>query len=767
MFNSKRFASKQAPQARLWAFYPIAHRLGALAGVAIIAFAVFLAYGPSVNGGFILDDDRLVYDNDLIKATDGPRQFWCTAKADDFWPMTNSALWLEWRLWGMHPAGYHVSNLILHVAEALLIWIILQRLSVPGAFLAAMIFAVHPVNVESVAWIAQRKNTMAMLFFLLSILWYLKDKKWTVDSGQWTEDPAPHHPSFIHHPSSFYWLSLGAFVTAMLGKGSVVILPVVLLGIVWWLRPLTTRDIIKISPFFIVAAVLAGVNVWFQTHGSGEVLRAASLTERLLGAGGVVWFYLQKAFLPLDLDFVYPQWNIQSGDLMCWLPLLAALAVTALLWLYRKTWSRPLLFAWGFFCVALVPVMGFTDVGFMKYSLVADHYQHIAIIGAIALVSAGWRAWHSYNPGGTSWAAPVVAVTATAVLAFLTWRQNEIYSDAVTLYQAALEKNPGFWMGRGNLAKIIFRQGRLNDAMANYEQALANYEKAMANYEKALAVNPDFFDAHNDLGTILTLFGRHEEALEHRKKAILLNPGSAEACWNLGISYQAMGQLQEAIDLYKKALRIKPNYAEALCSLGLAMAQKDQHEEAIALYRQALALKPDYPEAHNNLGIQLALTDKLEQAIEHYNEALKIRPNFADAHENLGLALVQAGRIGEGIERYRKALSIKPNYIEAHNNLALALAQTGRIEEAIEHIQFILRLKPDFSEAYFNLALFYARVQRSSDAIDMGRKALEFARAKNQAPLAKKIEEWLNNYRAGSPKQPDASSPSDTPSPPP
>ena len=280
-----------------------------------------MAYRPSITGGFILDDDRLIYDNDLIKASDGLCQFWCTTKADDYWPVTNSTFWIEWRLWGMNSTGYHVTNLILHIVEALLIWIILRKLSIPGAFLAALIFAVHPVNVESVAWIAQRKNMMAMLFFLLSILWYLKDTTVpTASVGMAPTCPrrihcplASLHPSpSILHSSLWYWLSLAAFVLAMLSKGSVVVLPVLLLGIIWWLRPLTRLDLMRTAPFFLVAAVLAGVNVWFQTHGHGEVIRIASFSERLLGAGGVVWFYLYKALLPLDLDFVYPQWHIQS-----------------------------------------------------------------------------------------------------------------------------------------------------------------------------------------------------------------------------------------------------------------------------------------------------------------------------------------------------------------------------------------------------------------------------------------------------------------------
>jgi tetratricopeptide (TPR) repeat protein len=625
MLKSKISSDKYVSQALSGAFFPAALRLRVPAGVAIIVVAVFFAYRLSINGGFVLDDDRLLTDNALIKAPDGPYRFWCTTKPDDYWPVTYTALWVEWRLWAMYPTGYHVTNLILHIAEVLLIWVILRKLSIPGAFLAAMIFAVHPVNVESVAWIAQRKNTMAMLFFLLSILWYLKAAMPTASAdmaavrshgGPWERvtSPWPLPPSPW---PLFYWLSLAAFVLAMLSKGSAVILPVLLLGIVWWLCPLTRRDLVRTAPFFLVAAMLAIVNVWFQTHGSGEVLRIAGFLERVLGAGGVLWFYLYKALFPIDLAFVYPQWHIAAGNPLWWLPLLAALMVTAVLWRYKATWSRPFLFAWGFFCVALLPVMGFTDVGFMKYSLVADHYQHIAIIGMIALVSAGWSKWHRLGRSGMSWLATLIAVAAAVAFTFLTYRQNEIYRDAVTLYQAALEKNPGFWMGRGNLAGVLYKAGRTQDAVEQYE--------------RALTLNPDYFEAHNNLGAILVEIGRPEQAIEHCMKVVLLKPNYAEPRYNLGNAYKAAGLYPHAIEAYGQALR----------------------------------------------------------------------------------------------------------------------------------------LKPDLIEAYFNLALVYAEIHKSSEAIDTGRKALELARSKNQTALAKKIEDWLNNYRASLLDYPNTPSSSQTVPPPP
>ncbi len=253
MPKHKKSSNKKAPQVQSGTSVPSALRLSVMAGTVLIVVAVFIAYFPSISGGFILDDDLYVTNNKIITASDGLYRFWCTTKSVDYWPMSNTTLWTEWRLWGMNPTGYHITNLILHIADALLIWIILRKLSIPGAFLAAMVFAVHPVNVESVAWISQRKNTMSMLFFLLSILCYLKyllpSKSDDIHSIRHTTCSGLEHEAggFSGHTDSahgvcglpanrWYWLSLAAFTLSMLSKGSVMVLPVLILGIIWWLR---------------------------------------------------------------------------------------------------------------------------------------------------------------------------------------------------------------------------------------------------------------------------------------------------------------------------------------------------------------------------------------------------------------------------------------------------------------------------------------------------------------------------------------------------
>ncbi len=339
---------------------------------------------------------------------------WFSTEPFDYWPLTNSSFWLEWRLWGMNPVGYHVTNVVLHIAAALLIWLILNSLAIPGAYLAAILFVVHPVNVESVAWIAQRKNTLSMLFFMLSILCYLR--------GCQPQRTADHES----RTTRWYWLSLLAFLLAMLSKGSVAILPVLLLGIIWWrCRRITIADCLQLAPFLLIAVVLTGVNIWFQTHGS-EPIRSASFPERLAGAGAILWFYLSKSLLPVNLIFVYPQWHLDPKAALWWLPLSAAILVT--LALVRqgnsRNWGRHLLFAWSWFGVALLPVLGFTDVYFMKFSQAADHYSYIALVAVVALVAAAWSAWRKNCNTIMAKFATLTAAIIVVTLTVLSMRQS-------------------------------------------------------------------------------------------------------------------------------------------------------------------------------------------------------------------------------------------------------------------------------------------------------------------------------------------------------
>ena len=694
-------------------------------GAALIVVVTSVAYFPAMQGGFIFDDDLLLTDNSLIKAPNGIVRFWFTAEAPDYWPMTNTTLWLEWRLWGMNPTGYHVTNLVLHIAAALLIWAILQKLTIPGAFLAALLFAVHPVNVESVAWIAQRKNTLAMLFFLLSILCYLREE----EDRERTE--AQERRGFVG-VGRWYGFSLLAFVLAMLSKGSVAILPLVLLWIVWWQRRrITVRDLARAAPFLLVAAVLVAVNIWFQTHDTDVVVRDVSLAQRLAGAGAVVWFYLSKALVPIDLVFVYPQWHVQIHELLWWLPLAAALLVTAVLgWQRDSQWGRRLLFAWGFFGVALVPVLGFTDVGFMQYSLVADHYQHIALIGVLALAAAAWSAGCDRARA----AATAVAVVMVGGLTFLTWQQSQLYGDAVNLYLTTLKENPASSLIHNNLGLVLANTGRSEEAIEHYQQALR--------------LDPHESKAHYNLGLVLVKMGRTQEAIEHYQQALQLQPDYAAARNNLGAALLDPSHMQEAIDQFQQVLRLKPDYAEAYNNLGVALLGTGRIQEAIDQFQQALRLKPTFAEAYGNLGNALANANRTQEAIERYQQALRLKPDYAEAYSNLGAALLKSGRPQEAIEHYQQALRLKPDYLKAHYNLGVALLKTSQPQEALVHFQQALRLKPDFTEAYANLAKAYAQMHRSAEAITAAQKALELARSQGQTALTQQMEAWLDSSRS-------------------
>ncbi len=330
-------------------------RLSARGGALLIAGVALLVYLPALDGDFVLDDDIYLTNNPQIAASNGWYQFWVTAqKTMDFYPVSNTTLWIEWRLWNLHSAGYHFTNLLLHVAASLMLWAVLKKLEIPGAFLAALLFTVHPVNVESVAWIAQRKGLLAVLFFLLAIFWFLKademQQRANLSSGE-----------------KWYWLSLAAFMLAVLSKGSVVILPFVLLGIVWWRRRrITMPDFVSTLPYFLVAAVLLVLNLWAQSRGFSQVVRSVSISERLAGAGSVVWFYLSKALLPINQVFIYPKWGIEIHDLLWWLPLVAALGVTLALWLCRNasSWCSLVIVRLGIFLRGAFACVGVCRRGF-------------------------------------------------------------------------------------------------------------------------------------------------------------------------------------------------------------------------------------------------------------------------------------------------------------------------------------------------------------------------------------------------------------------
>ncbi len=616
----------------------------------IILFLTLVVYIPAMQAGFIWDDDLFLTKNPLIKASDGLYRFWFTTEPLDYFPLVSTSLWLEWRLWGIHATGYHVVNIVLHAISSVLIWLVLRRLKIPGAWLAALIFAVHPVNVESVAWITERKNTQPMVFYLLTILAYLR-----------FEEDAKRR---------WYLLALFLHFLALLGKPSIVMLPFVLLGCVWWQRGSITRtDLARSVPFFMLSAFFGLLTVWFQYNVAigDDIVRTDNFLGRLAGAGCAVWFYLYKALIPYNLSFMYPRWEINSASVISYVPVILLSGFFALFWRYQKGWGKAFMFGLGYFVVTLFPVLGFFDINFMRFSLVTDHWQYTSIIGVIAL-AVGLGAWTSRDwRGPRRQLARVAALAVVCMFSLLTWVQCHVYKDLESLWRDTIAKNPKAWM------------------------------------------------AHSNLGTLLASQGKFDEAIEHCSEALRINPTHAWIQGALANALAAQGRLDEAISHFSEAVTFKPDFAEAHNDLGLALKKQGRVEEAISHFLEAVKIKPDFAEAQLNLGLALAEQGRVGDAVEHFYEAVRADPELGDAHYNLGLALAFQGRRDEAISYLSQAVKIKPTFAEAHLNLGALLASQGRLEEAIGHFQEALRIKPDFVQAKQYLTLALRDSQRQGD----------------------------------------------------
>jgi tetratricopeptide (TPR) repeat protein len=582
-------------------------RLSSLA--ILLTVLTFLAYIPALRCGYIWDDDIYIARNPLLTAPNGLERIWSsTHPYTAYFPMVNTTLRFEHMLWGLNPAGYHFVNILLHCINALLVWTVLRKLAVPGAWLAAAIWAVHPVNVESVAWITELKNTQSTLFALLTLLAWMKfaDRQ-TV------------------RPRRFYALALLLYGPALFSKTTASTLPAAMV-LVLWLRnePIGWRRLVQIVPFLCYGVGIGLLSVWCEVHfgGYGEALRYSyGGVGRLLIATHAVWFYAAKLAWPTQLTFSYPRWEINPCDPREYVWLIACVVVALLLWWRRKVIGRGPIAAVVFFVATLSPLLGFIPVYTFLFSFVADHYQYVASVGLIALFAGAVSSYADTWQLGRNMRCALSALL-LLVLGALTWHQTRIYQNVEILWRDTLEKNPQSWMAHNNLGNALLREGKAGDAIGHFEQALQ--------------IKPDYPPAHG----------------------------------NLGIALVQVGRLPEAMAQYEEALRLKPNYAEAHLNLGIALVQAGNVPGGIAQYEEALRINPDDAEAHYNLGTALGQVGRIPEAIEHFDQALRINPDFADAHYNLGYALEQEGKIDEAIAQYEQVLRVKADDAEARNALA-------------------------------------------------------------------------------------------------
>ncbi len=681
--------SEPPRQTAATAAWPVRYR-GWLLAIALLA-AVLLAYGPALHGGLLWDDDAHVTRPEL-RSWHGLWRIWFEVGAtQQYYPLLHTAFWIQWQLWGEATLGYHVVNVVLHVAAALLFAGILRRLAVPGAWLAAAVFALHPVHVESVAWITELKNTLSAVFYLAAALVYFRfdqDRRW-----RW------------------YAAALLLFCLGLLSKTVTATLPAALLVVFWWQRGRLSwrRDVLPLVPYFILGA-LAGVftaaveRKLIGAEGEAFVLTAV---QRCLIAGRVIWFYLSKLAWPQNLVFVYPRWTVNSAVWWQYLFPAAALALLGVLWWLRRRARGPLA-GMLFYVGTLFPVLGFLNVYPFRYSFVADHFQYLASLGVLSLAAAGLASWLGRRGLWRHPAGYAACLLLLAVLGTLTRQQSRMYADFETLFRTTIARNRGCWMAYNNLGIALAERGELNEANEQFR--------------KCLEIKPDHAEAHNNLSLALQRLGQLDEAIVHAEKALRFNPNYAECHFNLGNTLIRKGQVEEAIGHFRKALEINPDYVKAHINLGIALLGRQRLEDAESHFRSALAIEPEHVGANQNLGVVLYEQGKTREALDRWREVLQRQPDQVAVLNRCAWIL---------------ATDPDPSIRNAAQAVALAeraFQRTGGNDPAVLD----------------TLAAAYAEAGRFPEALQAAQSALGQASTSGNTPLAEGVKKRIELYQTGS-----------------
>jgi tetratricopeptide (TPR) repeat protein len=619
---SMRFDSKQSIKWWRWDW------LWAL----LLIIVTMLAYFPAWNGTPVWDDNAHLTKPEL-RSLEGLARIWTQPGAtQQYYPMVHTLFWVEHRLWGDWNTGYHLLNILLHCASALLLVRILRQLEIPGAWLAAGIFALHPVQVESVAWISELKNLLSGVLYFGSLSAYLKFDR--------------------SRNLAFYAAALVIFALGLMSKTVIATLPAVIIVIFWWKRGRLSLkdDLLPLVPFFLLGTAAGLFTAWAERTliGAEGSDFHYSLTERVLIAGRAIWFYLSKFIWPLDLIFIYPRWQISQ---VAWWQYLFPAAVLALLviliWLSRQ-WRAPLA-GFLFFIGTLFPVLGFLNVYPFRYSLVADHFQYLACLGIIVLVASGIvlqlkQRQLLHHPIGYGLCGALLAS-----LTALTWHQSAMYTDIETLWRTTIERNPKAWMAHDNLGALLFREGQVNEAIVHFR--------------KAVEIDAEQAEPQANLGNALLQKGEVDEAIAQYFNALRIKPNYAEVHYNLGNALLRNNRTDEAIDQYEKAIALRPNYAEIHNNLGIVLFQKGEVDKAIAHYQKALEIDPENLLTRANLAWALATTPQ-SSVMKAIAVKLAQQANELTGETDptvlhiLAAAFAQRGQFPEAIETAERGLQL-------------------------------------------------------------------------------------------------------------
>ncbi len=670
-----------------------------LAAAVLVALVAFV-YAPTLGNGFIWDDDLYVQNNVLLRTPGGLHDAWFRLDAfPQYYPLVQTSFWAEYQLWGLDPRGYHATNLALHALATVLLWRLLARLAVPGAWLAAALFGVHPVHVESVAWITERKNVLSLVFALGSMLAYLR--------------VAPAGEPVGPRPARGWWylLSLSCYVAALFSKTVTASVPAVLLVIAWWRRGrIAWRDCARLAPFFAVGLALASVTVRMErTHvGAQGAEWQLSFVERVLIAGRAAWFYAGKLFWPHPLVFFYPRWTIDAHQAWQYAFPAAVAALVAVLWIARRRIGRGPLAALLIFLGVLTPALGFFDVYPFRYSFVADHFQYHASIAVIALATAaGTLAARRVDARAT-------AIVAVGVVAALAWTARALvphYRDLPALYESVIRTNPASWTAHNNLGK--------------YLQGKARYDEALVHFEEAVRLAPRYARIRNNLGSTLSSLGRLDDAEAELRRAFAADgepTDRADTRVYLGVVLIKQNRFAEAADHLRAALEFRPGDPWILYNLGVALGGGGDLANGAAMVRASLAADPNVATAHHELGSMERALGDLPAALAAFSEAVRLEPRNATYEADLGTALFQSGDLDGAEVHLRHSVEIESHSADVQNALGIVLGTRGDLDGAERAFDAALRADPGHAQAAENL-----RRVRASTGRAPGPSALDLA----------------------------------------